>query len=220
MHGLPNHIKYAGVEYNSTNKALWAMFLDLLGVEYEPHPYQFIDFKVKCYGKRGDWDRKPFDLYIAVCGMDGLEKNDIVKMFCLYGDSAKEKYAKWKNGDSSVHTEQYWDWDLNDIVPDEIPFPTLVVGTIPYPKDGYTIDELCGSDDDCGRKLIVYRYNYETIDGDTFGAWPCAHNGKFYLLGENDDYMIGAHRSIEAFKKISQCTLWNYVDNPRILPIE
>lgn len=35
----------------------------------------------------------------------------------------------------------------------------------------------------------LYPFNYFYIDGDFFGAYPSAHDGKFYLWGDEGSYI-------------------------------
>jgi hypothetical protein len=37
--------------------------------------------------------------------------------------------------------------------------------------------------------IDIYPFNYQTIDGDYFAAYPAAHNGKFYLWGDDSNYI-------------------------------
>ena len=199
--------EYNGSIYGSKNKAKWAVFLDLLGVEYEPNPFEYIDFKVKCYGKRGEIYDEPFDLYLAVCGMNDVEKNDIVKMFCLYGENSKEKYYTWKNNPESVAP----DYDHGADV--EIKYPTLIVGMMPSglvnvgKRRRVPLYEQCEAGEECGHNLSVQRYSYETIDGDVWGAWPCVKDGKFYLLGEDDEQYDDDMMTLLAFKFANEIVL-------------
>ena len=68
---------YNGYRFRSRLEARWAVFFDALGVRYEYEPEGFElpggksylpDFRVKCWGTRGDYSGPPFDLYIEVKG--------------------------------------------------------------------------------------------------------------------------------------------------------
>lgn len=68
---------YNGYRFRSRLEARWAVFFDALGVEYEYEPegfdlgdgmYYLPDFRVKCWGKRGQiWD-EPETLWVEVKG--------------------------------------------------------------------------------------------------------------------------------------------------------
>lgn len=60
----------------------------------------------------------------------------------------------------------------------------LVVGNIPNP-DTY-LSDLHGYEEMNG--VRIYPWNYETIDGDYFAAYPAVRNGQFYLDGDDSNY--------------------------------
>lgn len=62
-------------------------------------------------------------------------------------------------------------------------FPLLVVGKIPA-----SFHEMF---DICNESMNgIYPFNYETIDGDEFGAYPAADaDGHFYLAGADSNYI-------------------------------
>lgn len=161
--------EYDGYKFRSRLEARWAVFFDTLGVEYEYEPEGFLlpsgaqylpDFKVMCYGTRGICGCKPFPLWIEVKGF--MTQSD--------ADKIKEFAGKVINDEYSM---SYW----------EIINPILIVGNIP-PKNEY-----CPYGGDGMNGLRIYPYNYELIDGDWFGAYPAAHNGKFYLFGDDSNYI-------------------------------
>lgn len=73
----PIETAYNGYRFRSRLEARWAVFFDALGVDYEYEPegfdlgngvYYLPDFRVKCWGNRGEiWD-EPYDLWIEVKG--------------------------------------------------------------------------------------------------------------------------------------------------------
>ena len=151
---------YNGYKFRSRLEARWAVFFDALGVEYEYEPEGFDlpsgrrylpDFRVKCYGKRGTYMAKPFDLYIEVKG----------KMTVFDMERIKE-FSKT--------------------------YPILIVGNIP-PK-GKETDSYAVHAYDRMHELDIYPFNYETIDGDYFAAYPAAtKEGNFYLFGDDSNYI-------------------------------
>lgn len=65
--------------------------------------------------------------------------------------------------------------------------PNLIVGDIPYIQDE---DDLWDSYTfNCYGKDGFF--NYETIDGDYFGAYPSVLDGKFFLMGDDCNYLAG-----------------------------
>lgn len=162
---------YNGYRFRSRLEARWAVFFDALGVEYEYEPEGFVlpsgkhylpDFRVKCYGKRGDCTDKPFDLWIEVKGKMTQEDADKIQEFA----------GEWKY----VIEEQSWDSLEN---------PVLIVGGIPN-RSTYYYDAFHSYDSMDG--INIYPWNYETIDGDYFAAYPAVRNGHFYLDGDDSNY--------------------------------
>jgi hypothetical protein len=62
--------------------------------------------------------------------------------------------------------------------------PVLVVCSVP--RD---IDEMMSRGWDDMDGTDVYPFNYDTIDGDLFGAYPTARDGRLYLMGADSNYM-------------------------------
>lgn len=152
---------YSGYRFRSRLEARWAVFFDALGIRYEYEPEGFVlddgtwylpDFRVKCYGKRGEYDSKPFDLYIEVKGH--MTEADARKIRMFSG-------------------------------------PVLVVGSIPNVSNVYDVtDSFCLGNYNQMDGIEIYPYNYETIDGDYFAAYPAAtKDGHFYLMGDDSNYI-------------------------------
>lgn len=159
---------YKGYRFRSRLEARWAVFFDALGVKYEYEPQGFMlpsgkcylpDFKIKCYGTRGDFCNTPFDLWIEVKGEMTQEDADKIHEFA----------------GQIVYYDQ---WSMY-----KIENPVLVVGNIPDPyayfDSMYNYKEMNG--------IRIYPWNYETIDGDYYAAYPAVKDGRFYLDGA--DYM-------------------------------
>lgn len=161
---------YNGYRFRSRLEARWAVFFDALGVEYEYEPEGFKlpsgkcylpDFKVKCYGKRGSINDTPFDLWIEVKGI--MTKEDAGKIY------------------EFVHSVNESD-EIN-----VFPNPVLIVSNIPQKgnsHDSYALHAYEGMNE-----TGVIPFNYETIDGDYFAAYPAAFKGKFYLWGDDSNYI-------------------------------
>ena len=178
---------YNGYRFRSRLEARWAVFFDALGVKYEYEPEGFRnadgktylpDFRIKCYGTRGGCGEDFFDLYVEVKGNMTADDAEKIKEFSCYGDCYDFEH---KNG-----------------------IPILVVGEIPNYEhyDEQSCDLGCykpmGESD-------VYPWNYRTIDGDTFAAYPAVKDGHFYLDGDDSNYMTADLDTIRsAFRKARQ----------------
>lgn len=166
----PIETVYNGYRFRSRLEARWAVFFDALGVQYEYEPEGFSknglmylpDFRLKCYGTRGNKNlKKSFDLYVEVKGEMDEESAKKIKAF-------------------SYCAKEPWSCPYIDDVADYIPI--LVVGNIPSNIDMMDINNDMG--------FGIYAFNYETIDGDFFGAYPAADNrGRFYLFGADSNYI-------------------------------
>lgn len=169
---------YNGYRFRSRLEARWAVFFDSLRMRYEYEPEGFElddgtwylpDFRIKCYGTRGDYEEDPFDLYIEVKGHMTEEDAHKIRMF----SGTDDRYAE--------HGENYY----------KIIKPILVVGSIPNVSNVYdVVDSFCLGSYDRMDGVDIYPYNYETIDGDYFAAYPAAtKDGKFYLMGDDYSYI-------------------------------
>lgn len=175
---------YKGYRFRSRLEARWAVFLDALGVRWEYEPEGFVlpsgrrylpDFRVACYGTRGDcYNESVFSLYIEVKGVMTTEDAEKIKEF-----SGLSKIERWV--DKGCHGDF-----------PEIENPVLVVGPIPEESDRYG----CGGTSSLRfgsyermNGIDIYPFNYETIDGDHFAAYPTAHKGHFYLMGDDSNYV-------------------------------
>lgn len=185
--------EYNGYKFRSRLEARWAVFFDALHVpyEYEPEGFELAsgkkylpDFRVKCWGTRGEIGEKPFDLYIEVKGemteYDAARIKEFASIpeFSLF-DSDEEWLQKVEQSNS-----------------------VLIVGQIP-PKGGScdssavkAYDEMNGID--------IYPFNYELIDGDYFAAYPAAHKGKFFLWGDDSNYIWNVQEVEDAYSVARQ----------------
>lgn len=70
--------------------------------------------------------------------------------------------------------------------------PIYVVGDIPK---GETFDVITDRMQEEAYKSSPAKYNFETVDGDYFGAYPCVtKSGEFELLGDDHNYLCDADR--------------------------
>jgi hypothetical protein len=238
----PIETVYNGYRFRSRLEARWAVFFDALGVEYEYEPegfklpngdYYLPDFKVKCYGTRGDIGDTPFDLWIEVKGKMTQDDAEKIKQFANYKideyyrgtfcplgykddritlsphSDYDDHIRRWQcacgyaicNGDEEVPHRFTCGLSKNtDVVTwpnGKYQNPILIVGNIP-PKDrSYDSYALKAYDDMDGIK--IHPFNYELIDGDYFAAYPAAHEGKFYLWGDDSNYIWGTKEVEDAY---------------------
>lgn len=159
----PIETRYNGYRFRSRLEARWAVFFDTLGVDYEYEPEGFElpngekylpDFRLKCWGTRGDVIEVPYPLYVEVKGEMTERDAEKIRLF----------------------SQQ---------------FPVLVVGAIPAVNtfndsfDGYIFNSY-----DRMNGTSICPFNYETIDGDHFAAYPAAtSDGKFFLWGDDYNYI-------------------------------
>ncbi len=166
----PIETVYNGYRFRSRLEARWAVFFDALGVQYEYEPEGFTkngitylpDFRLKCYGFRGEhnWE-DPIDLYVEVKGKMDEESAKKINTFTP-GESWTERNGNWERVKCGIHL--------------------LVVGSVPKDIDMMDIDNDMG--------YGIFAFNYDTIDGDYFGAFPAADSsGKFYLFGDDSNYI-------------------------------
>lgn len=162
--------EYNGFLFRSRLEARWAVFFDACGVnyEYEPEGYRLNngllylpDFLLH------DVDgRDGGDLFVEVKGH--MTETDAQKINCFVnmGFPDTDTFGKSETA-------------------------TLVVGTIP---DGDDIDDIIR---DIGDRAYSsdnitwpYEFNFETIDGDHFAAYPGINkNGYFELFGDDYSYL-------------------------------
>lgn len=227
---------YNGYKFRSRLEARWAVFFDTLGVEYEYEPEGFElpsgkrylpDFRVKCWGKRGHIDNKPFDLYIEVKGKMSDDDYERICEFAEYKTATEAYYcpeykckclidyspssdyddhiSRWQCpcgmdiGLSDEQPPQYHgcpigDYDIPTVFTEFGVFiknPVLIVGQIP--QKGHTNDFF-------DNKF----FNYNLIDGDWFGAYPAAYEGKFFLEGDDSNYRWNLPEVEKAYDKARQ----------------
>ena len=203
----PIETQYDGYFFRSRLEARWAVFFKSLGVPYEYEPEGFRrngvwylpDFRVKCWGLRGEKSGPPFDLYIEVKGNMDAESAEKLKTFTQFGEAWVEEmkretgavYPDWeeycyKTTDEYIRACAKYDAILEEWVKKNL-LPVLVVGDIPeYAEDFNVMDKRYPFGSACG---IAYN-SYEGIDGDSFGAMPAADKaGRFYLFGQDSNYV-------------------------------
>lgn len=190
----PIQTYYDGHLFRSRLEARWAVVFNALHVPYEYEPegfdlgdglYYLPDFRVKCYGCRGNYKRQqPFDLYIEVKGK--MTAEDAIKI---------KRFTNWRD-----------EHGLRS-------YPLLIVDKIP--DEGYATGWILYQNP-VGFELTPF--NYETIDGDWFGAYPAAtKNGKFYLFGADSNYINDDDAArMERAYRIARCARFEHGERPPV----
>ncbi len=248
---------YNGYRFRSRLEARWAVFFDALGVKYEYEPegfnlgdglYYLPDFKVKCWGTRGEINDKPFDLWIEVKG--NMTDEDAKKIFRFANRKTLEVTRSlncplgYENNNLILSPHSDYDdherrWECacgraickysepfpNSFMCESVEMPTeiyiydnrlpqnkiLIVGDIP--RHGYSSDsfEVKAYEHDHG----ICPFNYELIDCDYFAAYPAAWNGKFFLWGDDSNYIWNVPEVEAAYDKARQAR-FEHGEKPQI----
>lgn len=156
---------YNGYRFRSRLEARWAVFFDELGVQYEYEPEGFEMASGKKYLP---------DFRIKFYGTRGSigEPEDLyveVKGRMTRSDAERIREFCDGSGDGKM-------------------IPVLVVGDIPNPEEYEAQSDNLKSYDRMDG-VDIYPWNYETIDGDHFAAYPAVDSqGHFYLDGDDSNY--------------------------------
>lgn len=154
--------EYGGYKFRSRLEARWAVFFDTIDIEweYEPEGYELPS------GKRYLPDFK-----VKCYGTRG---------YC--GEKPFELFVEVKGEMSEGDHERIREFSGFDLEGDRVgdTHKVLIVGTIPK--------VICEDDTSDSDIFDCYTedgfFNYETIDGDFFGAFPSVKGGKFFLMGD------------------------------------
>jgi hypothetical protein len=187
---------YNGYLFRSRLEARWAVFFDACGVEYEYEPEGYDlgnglmylpDFLL--HGVDG---RSGGDLYVEVKGKMNDSDAEKIKRFAALGRENTDRCQKSKTA-------------------------ILVVGKIP---DGTSIDDITwyiSRKAYDGHPRWPNEFNFETIDGDYFGAHPGVnHDGKFELFGDDSSYLedMNPIRTEKAYR-LARCARFEHGEVPR-----
>jgi hypothetical protein len=150
---------YDGRLFRSRLEARWAVFFKTLVVEYEYEPEGFFLDNGLKYLP---------DFRVQCFGLRGRRDAEPFDLYIeVKGLMDEESYAK--------------------IILFSKHHPILIVNKIPEPHCSFDWNSLSAGNGMNG--FSIYPFNYSTIDGDYFGAYPAAHDGKFYLMGDSMDYI-------------------------------
>ena len=162
--------EYKGYKFRSRLEARWAVFFDTLGVkwEYEPEGYDLgngvyylPDFLLHDVTVNHGLFQRHCDIYVEVKGvMTDEDARKIIRFSDLgYEDENRDGVSKTA---------------------------VLVVGNIP---EGESMRDLIWDMQELAYKGNPPYYNFETIDGDYFAAYPgIDKHGTFTLFGDDSSY--------------------------------
>ena len=189
--------KYKGYLFRSRLEARWAVFFDSCGIEYEYEPEGYDlgnglmylpDFLL--HGVDG---RDGGDLYVEVKGQ--MTDADAYKINRFYeiGKDDPDVYGKSKTA-------------------------ILVVGNIPSGGDIDDILWCIEGEAYSNNGDWPNSYNFETIDGDHFAAYPGINkNGKFELFGDDSNYLCDMDRkATEKAYRIARQARFEHGERPRL----
>ena len=175
--------EYEGYKFRSRLEARWAVFFDACGVDwdYEPEGFDLPNGQkyLPDFLLHGAGGRAPSDLYVEVKGT--MTKDDADKIMCFCSPTG---------GLSGEGIEN----------------PILIVGDIPRGENIEDIMEYCsdvGYAGFSGPQKEPYPFNFETIDGDYFVAYPGINRrGMFELFGDDSNYTreMNNDATLEAYK--------------------
>ena len=199
---------YNGYRFRSRLEARWAVFFDVLGVNYEYEPEGFIlpsgkrylpDFRVKCWGTRGLIQEKPFDLWVEVKGRMTQEDAEKIKEFAI----DRIIYETYKGEPYETATV--------------IRNPVLIVGDIP--RAGKTS---CGVDIgsyDYMDGINIYPFNLELVDGDYFGTGFQFEKGKLLLGGDDSSYGGTTNAIVDRAYDIARQARFEHGETPQLVDL-
>ena len=186
--------RYNGYLFRSRLEARWAVFFDACGVEweYEPEGYDLGDgmFYLPDFLLHGVVGRSPSDLFVEVKGVMADEDAAKIKKFVELGTHETDETYLIKT-------------------------PILIVGNIP---SGDIFDYIQGKAYEV-HENSPNEFNFETIDGDYFGAYPGINrSGKFELFGDTSWHQREMNREAtkEAYR-IAREARFEYGETPRLV---
>lgn len=163
----PIQTYYKGCCFRSRLEARWAVFFDACGVKWEYEP-------------------EGYDLGDGVLYLPDFLVHGVTLNHMFYEENC-DIYVEVKG--------KMNDEDADKIIRfAEAGYPVLVVGNIPYGKNS---DDLVEEISDQAYDGIVQYYNFETIDGDYFGAIPgIGMDGCFQLFGHDGSYLAEMNEAL------------------------
>ena len=173
---------YNGYKFRSRLEARWAVFFDALGVEYEYEPEGY---------HLPNGEKYLPDFRIKCYGKRGC--CDYNEPFDLY---VEVKGKMTQRDADKIKAFAGWVKDAG------YANPVLIVGNIPS-QYGASDSSVMHSYEPMNG-INIYPCNYELIDGDHFGAYPAAIDGKFYLWGDEGSQIHDTEIVEKAYDKARQ----------------
>jgi len=182
--------EYKGYKFRSRLEARWAVLLDALGVKWEYEPEGYDLGNGLCY-------LPDFRLHEVTINHGHFERNATIYM---------EVKGQMNDADAEK-INRFYELGCDDEMRSASKTAVLVVGNIP---DGETIYQLLDS-----MQTEAYNdhknwpncYNFATIDGDYFAAYPGVDKrGTFTLFGDDSSYLwsIDGDRTEKAYRLARQ----------------
>jgi hypothetical protein len=189
--------QYKGYLFRSRLEARWAVFFDACGIdfEYEPEGYDLgnglmylPDFLLHGVDGRGGGD-----LYVEVKGQMTDADAKKINRFYELGKEDSDAYGKSKTA-------------------------ILVVGNIPSGSDIDDILWCIEGEAYANNGDWPNSYNFETIDGDYFAAYPGINkNGKLELFGDDSNYLRDMDdAATEKAYRIARQARFEHGERPRL----
>ena len=187
--------EYKGYRFRSRLEARWAVFFDACGVawEYEPEGYDLGNglYYLPDFLLHGVRGRVAGDLYVEVKGT--MTECDARKI---------SRFSNMSITDRGTFVEN----------------PILVVGNIP---EGGNINDILRYIGYAGYKVFphgVCMFNFITVDGDYFAAYPGVNRkGRFELFGDDASYLRNMNRrATERAYRMARQARFEFGETPRI----
>lgn len=203
MNGLKAiETEYKGYRFRSRLEARWAVFFDACGVkwEYEPEGYDLgdgtyylPDFLLHGVAVNHATYAENCDIYVEVKGQMNDADADKIKRFAEAGMPEDGMCGLSKT-------------------------PVLVVGNIPWGETFYGLLDDIQSEAYNDHHGWPNYYNFETIDGDYFAAYPgIDRNGGFQMFGDDSGYLGDMNRgaTLKAYAAARQAR-FEHGETPRV----
>lgn len=189
--------KYKGYLFRSRLEARWAVFFDCCGVEYEYEP--------EGYDLGNGLMYLPDFLLHGVDGRDG-------------GDLYVEVKGQMDDADAEKINRFYETGMVNPSICQKSKTAILVVGNIPSGEDIDDILWFIEGEAYANNGDWPNCYNFETIDGDHFAAYPGINkNGGFELFGDDSNYLCDMDRiATEKAYRIARQARFEHGERPHL----
>lgn len=183
---------YNGYRFRSRLEARWAVFFDSLGVKYEYEPEGF-----------------------ELPGLGGYLPDFRVMCHATRGGDCEPfpLYIEVKGQMDEASAKKIKAFSYEQAL--------LIVGNIPTIQyaDDISDSRVMDCYDDMGFEL--YPFNYYTVDGDYFGAYPCVWKGKFGLLGDEGSYCYWGDHIHTAYAYIAaRQARFEHGEKPQLVPMD